>query len=165
MCETHRDAPAHPPLQETTNQEDGRYHFRGRVNLLGTAPREELELHAITPDEEAVLLARLDAHRTVLAPQVSVRFRPLLVNGLDKSETSWLMHILHLHPDVVVAGGHPFEVQAAQYWAHVARMLGQPFPAAWTLRQRGGWEGCDPRYQPVDRVSALQDWLSHEYVG
>ena len=66
---------------------------------------------------------------------------------------------------MVVAGGHPLGVQAAKSWTHGARMLGQPFPTDWTLRQRGGWEGCEPRYQPVDGVSALQDWMSNEYVG
>lgn len=42
---------------------------------------------------------------------------PLSVVGIGRSGTSWMMHLLARHPEVLVAGGHPFEVQAAGYWA------------------------------------------------
>jgi hypothetical protein len=59
-----------------------------------------------------------------VAPRV--QYTPLLINGLPRSGTTWLMSLLSAHPQVVVAGGYPFEQSHGIYWSLASRVLSQP---------------------------------------
>jgi len=59
-----------------------------------------------------------------LAPQV--QYTPLLINGLPRSGTTWLMSLLSAHPEIVAAGGYPFEQSHGIYWSLASRVLSQP---------------------------------------
>lgn len=70
--------------------------------------------------------------------------QPLLVAGLGRSGTSLLMHLLASHPQLVVAGEHPFEVRPAGFWLQQLRFEGHPQHAERRDLPDQLWRRADP---------------------
>lgn len=97
--------------------------FSGLISLLGLPPVGEIEVVAWRKDQVRVPLATVKFRRQQLRPAYMPRRQPLLLQGLGRSGTTWVMRLLREHPGIVVAGDYPYEIHAAQCWLGLVKGL------------------------------------------
>lgn len=123
------------------------------VNTLTVAPSFALELSA-----ERGPIATMSARRVPLPPPPAAHLEPIVLPGMGRSGSSWLVRLLGGHPDVVAHRSFELEPRAVAYWANVVRALAEP-ASHWQLLARGG----EPRWWlgDGDGVENLR-WVEHE---
>jgi len=103
--------------------------FAGQMGSLGTPSDFELVVQALVKmdgDERLrVPVAKITGRRRSRPGVVSKR-QPLMVTGLGRSGTSWMMRLLSEHPGVVAIRQHPYEVRPSVYWMHMLKVLTDP---------------------------------------
>ena len=100
--------------------------FWVHIGLLGLPATAQLEVVAVLSDATPVHLATIVVtHRPLTTPYES-RLSPITVTSLGRMGTTWLMHLLAQHPEVVVHPQYPYEVGMAKYWAHLLRVVSGP---------------------------------------
>jgi len=112
--------------------EPGVYEFLCHVSVFGLPQHARIEVIVEYPEgllHVATLLLSI-----AYPPAPELRFTPLLINGLPRSGSTWLMSLLSAHPEVVAAGGYPFEQSHGVYWSLMARVLSQPDMEMHSLR-------------------------------
>ncbi|NER01848.1 MAG: sulfotransferase [Okeania sp. SIO3C4] len=101
--------------------------FATAVGLIGLPLESELILQAVFKDKSKVPIARVKFRRLCdLASSYQPQLQPLILTCLGRSGTTWLMGLLREHPNILVAGGYPYEVLAAQYWIHLLKVISEP---------------------------------------
>lgn len=99
--------------------------FYDRFSVLGLAPRFKVVVHAIGTDQRVIPLAEIYGERegSSVPLDSSEQLQPILVTGLARSGTTWLMRLLDAHPSIVVYSCYPYEMHMASYWWQVCRLL------------------------------------------
>ncbi len=138
--------------------------FRGVVSTLGLPSEAELTLSALLESGARVPVRTLRITRRPLVAAAHEGMRPLLLYSFGRSGTSWTMHLLREHPQVVVAGSFPHEVRAGQYWARLAHLLSQPLPAGADPRPEWAWTPFEPRCHRGPEVPETGAWFGGDYV-
>lgn len=92
-------------------------------------------------------VAGLPAGRPAL--RYAERHQPLLLLGMGRSGTTYMMRLLAGHPDILVPGAHPYEVRQPVWLWHAAQVLSGPGAAGSThpdgFESRDlDWLGCNP---------------------
>jgi len=95
------------------------YHsgFRIDCNLLGCPSRCKLDLVAFTSHGDRIPLCEIHISRPKLKASLWGRvpkFQPLMVTSLGRSGSTWMMHLLSQHPNIVVIKKYPYEVVLAR---------------------------------------------------
>jgi hypothetical protein len=104
--------------------------FSGDIGLLGLPRHFELEMDALLVGESLdnrvrVPLARIHGSRRGW-PHVSSKRQPLMLTGIGRTGTTWMMRLLAEHPELVTSRQFPYEVRPAAYWMHVMKVLSDP---------------------------------------
>ncbi|MGA8261671.1 MAG: sulfotransferase [Arenicellales bacterium] len=101
--------------------------FQIRFSLLNLQTENPVDVVAVLDDGGIVELGRLVYTRQRLETGFQPVLQPLMVSSLGRSGSSWLMHLLGRHPDIVVHGEHPYESRLCKYYVHnLLRTLSEP---------------------------------------
>ena len=140
--------------------------FSSSLGVLGTPLEFECLLQVILEDGASVPLATVRVKREALRSGFEPTLQPLMVTGLGRSGSTWLMRLLAEHPQIVVL--RRFEdTRASGYWMDMAQILSQPaLPAqpmaftssdGWSVRQ-------NPLYgPPITDDPKTRLWLGRGY--
>ena len=80
-------------------------------------------LRAVVGDGTTVPIAVIRGQRQPF-PAASPRYlQPFIITALARSGTTWLMHLLGEHPEIVAFRRYPYEMRPALYWIHMFRVL------------------------------------------
>jgi hypothetical protein len=117
--------------------------FHLRLSKLALPREAELELRLWEEREDGAgarvslgLIAGLPPAER--ATEYAERYNPLLVLGMGRSGTSFLMRLLAAHPDILVPGPHPYEMRQPVWLWHAAHVLSSP--ASTTSMSPDGFE-------------------------
>jgi hypothetical protein len=145
--------------------------FRTAISLLGFPGRLNLRVVAVAGDGKRSILGTITGRRASLpqSPHSVSAPLPLLVTTLGRSGSTWFLHLLGSHPQVV--SYRPFErdPRVATYWLGVLLALGQP--SSYLLPVTSP-QLSDPRWwlgdwyvpPPESADPALQTWLGRENI-
>jgi hypothetical protein len=131
-----------------------------------------LRLEAGFANGHRVPFALIRGRRGALpAAPTSEGIQPITVAALPRSGATLVMQMLAAHPEVVVAGTHPYSARPGAYWAHMLRVLSSP--AGWresahpdTFDADLNWVGRHPlNGPPLLDASEVAQWFGHEYVS
>jgi hypothetical protein len=100
--------------------------FQGLVNTFGLSTHCRFFVDAMMESGTRRRLTRIEAECHIPTPPPS-DFSPLLLNALPRSGTTWLIDLLAGHPHIVTDPIYPYEVRPTVYWAHMLRVLTQPY--------------------------------------
>lgn len=140
--------------------------FLAPLGIVGTAPEFDWLLQVVLEDERRVPLATVRVKRQPLRSSFEPTLQPLLLTGLGRSGSSWVMRLLAEHPEIVVQRSF-LDTRAIGYWMHMARVLSQPASPdqsmafatsdAWSVRQ-------NPFYgPPITNDPNTRLWLGRGY--
>jgi Sulfotransferase family len=96
--------------------------------------------------------------------------QPISVTSLPRSGATLVMQMLAAHPEVVVAGDHPYSARPAAYWAHMLRVLSSPRDLRHsshpdTFDVDLNWIGSHPfNGPPLSNSPEVRSWLGCAYV-
>jgi Sulfotransferase family len=113
-------------LASAISPRDGSLTFQGMVNTFGLSPHCRFFADALMESGARHRLCRIEADCVIPTPPPS-DFSPLLLNALPRSGTTWLIDLLAGHPSIVTDPIYPYEVRPTVYWAHMLRVLTQPY--------------------------------------
>lgn len=104
--------------------------FAGQMGILG-APRDfNLVLNAVLrgegKDERIRVPVAAIKGRHQLGEHLPAKRQPLMLTGIGRSGTTWMMRLLSAHPELVTIEQHPYEVRPAVYWMHLLKVLTDP---------------------------------------
>ena len=100
--------------------------FQAFVSLLGIGPHFEVQVRAVLRDGARMPLWTITGRREPVRSNFQPTMRPLMLTGLARTGTTWLMKLLSFHPGIVAVRGYPYENRTASYWLHMARVLTEP---------------------------------------
>lgn len=105
--------------------------FDSLVSTIGLLPTFELELRVVISrpgssefEEHPIAVIRGEQNR--IETNYQPQRQPLTVTALGRSGTTWLMHLLSQHPEIIVNRTYPYEVRVGGYWMHAFRVLAAP---------------------------------------
>jgi hypothetical protein len=150
--------------------------FFAAIGVLGLPREFTLHLTGRFTDRGCSPLFTIHGRHSHFATGYDPFLQPLPVTSIiGRTGSTWLMHLLATHPQIVVDRNYPYETYAAAYWMHMLRVLSAP-----TNRQNSSQSesflsnlwfiGHNPLYtiapgsdQIVDPSSVAQ-WFAHDYV-
>ena len=144
--------------------------FRGLLSALRPEIDFELELRAVLDDGRRIPFATVKGRRERPHASVEPTLTPIMVTGLGRSGTTWLMGMLGGHPGIVVYGRPPYERFPARYWAHMLKVLCDPTepgnqPRANLLDPDSPTVSPNPFYGQLEAEQPeLGEWLGRTYV-
>lgn len=149
--------------------------FNALVALLGVRATFTLQLVAEMANGHRVRFAEIAGRRFAAHVESNQSETPLhrddeplipiLVTSLGRTGTSWLMHILSCHAEVVACNRWPHELRASMFWLRTFRAIVEHphgFDAPQRFESRTGeswWEGCDPF-----ALTGVTPWFGRDYV-
>lgn len=88
-------------------------------SVLGLPLETTLHLLVRLKGQQRLRLAtiRLQRQKTLLSPY-SAQLQPLMITSLPRSGSTWLMHLLAHHPEIIAYRHYPYENYAAKYWLY-----------------------------------------------
>lgn len=92
--------------------------FSAIINLLLLEPKTTIEVVAALQNGEKVVFATLDVQRLPLRTAYQPRIKPLFINSLGRSGTTWFMHLLAQHPAILTHKFYPYELPVIEYYLH-----------------------------------------------
>lgn len=144
--------------------------FSSAIGLIGLPLKSttQIFINVILSDQKKILigiidLKRLNSIKTDYAPTL----KPIVLNCMGRSGTTWIMRLLGEHPNILVAGGYPYEILATQYWLHLVKVLSEPAntiestPPLHSFQQKLNWIGHHPSYQL--RFTETASWFGQDY--
>lgn len=141
--------------------------FHLSVSLLGVPSIFTLQILAHYEDGGTRLLASIEGQRERLAPQFKPSLPPVISVHLGRSGSTWLMHLLAQHPDILVHQRYPFESIIAKHALRVAEVMAGPHspPRQQHLEalNKGFAMGPLPMFC-LHEDPETQRWLRTEYV-
>lgn len=143
--------------------------FALTIGVLGLPPVADLLLEAVCADGNRVLIGAIRVRHGPLASDFQPTLQPLMVTGLGRSGTTWIMKVLSQHPAIVVERTHPFETRAAAYWIHLLKVLASPADHRASAHPEGfldnlWWAGFNPfNALPATNDPAMKAWFQQTY--
>ena len=101
-------------------------HFESLVGVIGMTPEFELRLRVVLADGSRAEIGSVRVRREPLRTGYEPRLAPIVLTGLGRSGSTWLMALLAAHPEVVVYRGFPYESRPTRYWMQALKVLAEP---------------------------------------
>lgn len=92
--------------------------FSALINLLMLPTQTTISLVARLADETSVILTRFNIQRFPLHTLYQPILKPLIINSLGRSGTTWLMHLLAQHPNIATYKNYPYELPVIEHYVH-----------------------------------------------
>ncbi len=142
--------------------------FGTLVGVIGLPLEAELHLQAILEDSSRVSIGTIRLRHQPLKSNYQSSLQPLIVTCIGRTGTTWLMQLLSQHPNIVVGKTYPYEIQAAQYWMQMLRVLSQPANPPQSTPSQGfeqelQWIGYNPFYHPSKNSNEILSWFGRDY--
>jgi hypothetical protein len=139
------------------------------TSVLGLPAVADVWLIALFEDGSRASLGFIRVQHQALHSYFHPRLQPVMLNGLGRSGTTLLMHLLASHPSIVAQRIYPYETHAAAYWMHTMRVLSMPADHRAsahpdTFLHNLWWTGYHP-YQsaPFTDGAATRSWFQQRY--
>jgi hypothetical protein len=101
--------------------------FSTDLITLGLPDKTHLSINAITEQERTIPLVHINIQCSTTVTDFKPKLQPIIVTTLGRTGSTWLMQLLAKHPSIIVAGQHPYETFALEYWLHfVSQQLLSP---------------------------------------
>jgi len=103
--------------------------FSAMINLLLLEPKTTIEVVAALDNGLKIPFATLSVQRLPFRTTYQPQIKPLCINSLGRSGTTWLMHLLAQHPMIVTHKYYPYELPIIEYYLHnffVKNLLSMP---------------------------------------
>lgn len=165
-------------LRANLPRPDVQVHFSGNAHALYTGFHDVLALHALPSAGELKLKAKLglESHDVALihyehafhcpASASETALQPVAVTAVARSGTTWLMHLLSRHPQIVAYPAYPYEFHVGSYFQHLLRVVVSPADFIHSSTPDSFWfehaYAGHPPFQaspPMDLME-LEAWLS-----
>jgi hypothetical protein len=141
--------------------------FRGAIGSVRLPRRFQLHLAIELSDERRLPFAVIEGERAPLPSCDEHHLQPLMMTGLGRSGTTWLMHLLDQHPGIAVFEPFNYEPHIAAYWMEVLAALSEPVSYLQSLSTKPGgrgrwWLGRGvTRFRPPSVAgSKAEEWLA-----
>lgn len=104
------------------------YAFSELVGTLRLATSFTVGLSVVLASGKRLDAGAISGTRPALAfpPGTAPRLSPLMVTGLGRSGTTWLMRLLSKHPELVMDESYPYEARPQRYWMHWLQVMAEP---------------------------------------
>jgi hypothetical protein len=144
--------------------------FRTSLGLLNGDQQFDYLVRAVLRDDSRVVVGTIRGQREPLRSDFRPTLQPLMVTGLGRTGTTWLMRLLSEHPGIVVHKRYPYEFRPARYWMHMLRVLCEPANHLQSANlndfHTSRWfVGHNPFYSPpVTNDPDLHHWFGRVYA-
>jgi hypothetical protein len=145
--------------------------FNTEIGVVGLPETCDLEISAQIGDGEPVLLGTITLRHGPLETTYTPQLQPLMITSLGRSGSTWSMRLFGEHPDIVINRVHPYEVMAANYWVHLAKVLTDPANHSQSSERLGfadrHWKiGQNPYFtRPVIKYPEMRSWFGYDLVA
>jgi hypothetical protein len=100
--------------------------FRGPIGPVRLPQRFQLEIAIQLRDQRRLPFATIEGERAPLPACGPDLLQPLMLTGLGRSGTTWVMQVLEQHPGIAVFRPFDYEPRVAAYWTEVLSALSEP---------------------------------------
>jgi hypothetical protein len=100
--------------------------FRGAIGPVRLPRSFRLEMRIELGKERFVHLATIEGERDPLPARSPDQLQPLMITGLGRSGTTWVLQVLEQHPNVAAFRPFDYEPRFAAYWTEVLAALSEP---------------------------------------
>ena len=107
--------------------------FRGAIGPARLRGRFKLTFVVELDGGRKLPIATIEGERAPLPKADAGNLQPIMMTGLGRSGTTWLMQILEQHPGIAVFRSFDYEPRVAAYWTDVMAALTQPASYLQTL--------------------------------
>lgn len=145
-------------------------HFESLVGVIGMTPEFELRLRVALADGSRAEIGSVRVRREPLRTGYEPRLAPIVLSGLGRSGSTWLMALLAAHPEVVVYREFPYESRPTRYWMQALKVLAEPSNIVQsahpdTFQNDLWWTGHNPFHDiRVANTPRHNEWFAREYV-
>ncbi len=151
--------PAHPGLRPG---------YHASVSLIGLPSQFELNLEAVLEDGTRVFLGSVEGGRQPLRSDHKAQINPIIINHLARSGSTWFMHLLGAHAEIVSQRRYPYEACVGTHTLRMLEVLTTPCnpPQQSDMeKMRNSREDISPLplFCPKD-AARMHNWLRREYV-
>ncbi len=144
--------------------------FSTIVGLAGLPFKSEITVEALLQNKTQVSITIIEFQRlTPLTSSYQPTLQPLALTCLGRSGTTWVMRLLSEHPNIIVSGGYPYEILAAQYWIHLFKVISEPAnplestPRLHYFANKLNWIGHHPFYDFSNNDESFS-WFGVDYT-
>lgn len=143
--------------------------FATAIGTLGLAPEFAVHVEAVLEDGRRVPLGAVRGRHDPLRSGFVPALQPIMVTSLGRTGTTLLMQLLADHPDIVVQRLYAYETRWSTYWAHMAKVLGEPGTFMPPQQWINSFENFDAvGHNPFNFTSYTYDplvagWLNRDY--
>ncbi|MCE9518698.1 MAG: sulfotransferase, partial [Verrucomicrobia bacterium] len=113
-------------IQSRMLENAARCGFVACVSVIGLPEQFELRADAVLEDGRRFPLGIITGRRRLLRPDVSPRLQPVTPFYIGRSGSTWLMHLLGSHPEIVMHLRYPLESPLALHTLRTVETLAQP---------------------------------------
>ena len=100
--------------------------FRAGISSLLLPEEFDLLVQIRLEDGSRTPLARVIGRRRPFAMADEHLLRPIMLNTLGRTGSTWVTALLGAHPDVVAFRPYAYEARVASYWAEILAALSEP---------------------------------------
>jgi hypothetical protein len=151
--------PAHPGLRPG---------YHASVSLISLPCEFELRVEGVCEDGSRVQLGSVEGKRQLLRSGYQAQVNPIVINHLARSGSTWFMHLLGEHPQIVTQRRYPSESCMGTHTMRMLEVLTTPCnppqqPDLEKMRSAPDEVSPLPLFCPQD-APQMQAWLRREYV-
>ncbi len=143
--------------------------FWAPVSVIGMTPEFELLIQVVLESGLRVPIGRICGRHRAVRSTFEPTIRPLLVNSLARTGTTWMMRLLAEHPSVSTLRVYPYETRPAAYWMQLLGGMAEPAYQAQAANRLGNfetewWVSQDPFQRGSLQGAPLRQWLNSRFV-
>lgn len=145
--------------------------FNTEIGLVGLPHTCEIEVSADLADGRRVPMALLRVRHEPVETTHTPLVQPLMITSEGRSGSTWSMHLLGEHPEIVIHKSFPYETMAANYWIHLFKVLTDPANHLQSTGRLGftdrPWNiGHNPYFtRPLINDASLRTWFGADLVA
>ena len=139
-----------------------------RAGISSILLPEEFDLHVTIrlADGSQTPLARVIGRRQPIAVAEDHLLRPIMVNTLGRTGSTWVTALLGAHPDVVAFRPYAYEARVAGYWAEILATLAEPQSYLQAIAgEVYGWDWWTGRARVSPHEEMTRDPDVERYLG
>lgn len=140
------------------------------IGVVGLPPQFELALRVAFEGGQEQEIAVIRGSHTPLQTGFEPRRSPIMVTTLARTGSTWLMHVLSMHPRILVHRRFPYEMVPNRYWMHLLKVVSDPAePCSWGFLDPFHGDrhrvGNNPYFsEAAESVPELDAWFSTQHI-
>jgi hypothetical protein len=140
--------------------------FRAGISSLLLPEEFDLRVEVRLEDGARTPLARVIGRRRPFVTADDHLLRPIMVNTLGRTGSTWVTALLGAHPDVVAFRPYAYEARVATYWAEILATLAEPQSYLQSIAgEVYGWDWWTGRGRMGPQEEMMRDPDVERYLG